>query len=142
MSLHRTEIIGRLTADPETRMVNGATPVTNFNVAVDSDYKSRNGEDIPATFYRVAVWNKQADACAKYLHKGDPVYCDGEPSVRSYQGHDGTTKFSLELRANKVQFLSTKRDSMNNNNTTSQLAQYTPPASASVSQFEEDDLPF
>lgn len=142
MSLHRTEIIGRLTADPETRMVNGTTPVTNFNVAVDSDYKSRNGEDIPATFYRVAVWNKQADACAKYLHKGDPVYCDGEPSVRSYQGRDGTTKFSLELRANKVQFLSSKRDSMNNNDTTSQLAQYTQPASAPASQFEEDDLPF
>lgn len=157
MSLHRTEIIGRLTADPENRMV-GENMVTNFNVAVDPDYQPRNGEEKGATFYRVAVWGKQADACSKYLHKGDPVYCDGEPSVRSYQGRDGIMKFSLELRAQKVQFLASRKDAaaaatapvtnyaaasayMNNSYAAQPApAQYTP-----VNRVEapvEDDLPF
>lgn len=152
MSLHRTEIIGRLTADPESRMV-GENMVTNFNVAVDPDYQPRNGEEKAATFYRVAVWGKQADACAKYLHKGDPVYCDGEPSVRSYQGRDGTMKFSLELRAGKVQFLSSKKDAQSTapvsapaqpasayNNYAVQPP--VAPAPAPANRFNEDDLPF
>lgn len=139
MSLHRTEFIGRLTADPETRMV-GETPVTNFGVAVDPDYQPRGGEEKPATFYRVAVWNKQADACAKYLHKGDPVYCDGEPSVRTYQGRDGTWKASLELRAAKVQFLSSKRDGTAAAPIPSSAAQ--PAQSVPAPVLDDDDLPF
>lgn len=167
MSLHRAEIIGRLTADPENRMV-GENMVTNFNVAVDPDYQPRNGEEKAATFYRVAVWGKQADACAKYLHKGDPVYCDGEPSVRSYQGRDGTMKFSLELRAGKVQFLSSKKDAQAAAPVQPQPQPYgyappapayapaqpvpaynnyavqppVAPAAASANRFNEDDLPF
>lgn len=167
MSLHRTEIIGRLTADPENRMV-GENMVTNFNVAVDPDYQPRNGEEKAATFYRVAVWGKQADACAKYLHKGDPVYCDGEPSVRSYQGRDGTMKFSLELRAGKVQFLSSKKDAQVAVPVSAQPQPYgyappapayapaqpasaynnyavqppVAPAPAPANRFNEDDLPF
>lgn len=168
LSLHRTEIIGRLTADPENRMV-GENMVTNFNVAVDPDYQPRSGEEKAATFYRVAVWGKQADACAKYLHKGDPVYCDGEPSVRTYQGRDGTMKFSLELRAGKVQFLSSKKDAQTPAvPAPAQPYGYAPPApapayapaqpapaynnyavqphvapvSAPANRFNEDDLPF
>ena len=99
--------IGNLTRDPETRTVQrGETDgkVCNFTVAASygfGDYKRTE-------FIRVSAWNGVGKACAEYLRKGSKVYVCGVPTVNTYQGNDGECKGNMELRADEVEFLSSK----------------------------------
>ena len=57
------------------------------------------------TWYRVAVWGAQAEACNKYLRKGSKVLVTGTVSARAYTGNGGDAAASLDLRAFNVRFL-------------------------------------
>ena len=92
-----TIIVGRLGADPETDFTKNGRQVAHFSVAVDRGEKT--------TWFRVTAWDKQAEACAKYLHKGDPVLVQGQVSASAYVGDDGEAHPRLELTARVVKFL-------------------------------------
>ena len=58
------------------------------------------------TWFRVAVFGRQAEPCARYLAKGRKVLVVGRVSARAYTANDGEVRASLEIRASTVQFLS------------------------------------
>lgn len=95
-------LIGNLTRDPETRMVNGKNgqrPVTNFSVAVNK----RNNE---TSFFRISVWDKLAESCARYLHKGSKVFIEGvEAHAHAYTDNSGSVNASVDITAMNVEFL-------------------------------------
>jgi len=101
-------IIGNLTHDPETRTVSSGSTVCSFTVAVNRKVKRDNQPD--ADFFRVSAWNKLGDVCQRYLAKGRKVCVVGAVSVSSYEGKDGTKRFSLDVMAEDVEFLSPKSD--------------------------------
>ena len=55
------------------------------------------------------VWGKQAEICKEYLAKGRAVFVEGRLIYRSWE-QDGKTRSTLEVRADRVQFLGTRRD--------------------------------
>ena len=124
-------IVGNLTRSPESRVV-GDSAVCNFDVAVNRDYK-RDGQP-EADFFRVAAWGKTGENCQKYLDKGRKVAVTGEVSCRAYDGKDGTPKASMEVHANKVEFLSPKQDAGAQTDTASDMAGF--------SDIQSDDIPF
>ena len=103
-------IIGNLGRDPEMRYTPDGSPVTSFSVATSRRY----GEKDETTWFRVTVWNKQAENCNQYLHKGSKVLVEGRlrpdangsPSV--FQRRDGSWGASFDLTADTVRFLSPK----------------------------------
>ena len=103
-------IIGNLGRDPEMRYTPDGSPVTSFSVATSRRY----GEKDETTWFRVTVWNKQAESCNQYLHKGSKVLVEGRlrpdanggPSV--FQRRDGSWGASFDLTADTVRFLSPK----------------------------------
>ena len=103
-------IIGNLTKDPENRKTQSGISVCSFTVAVNKRKKDKDGNDLPAMFYRVTAWRQLADICGKYLKKGSKVYADGDLSVSTYQRNDGSTGFSLEIEAQDVEFLSNSQN--------------------------------
>ena len=105
-------IIGNLTHDPETRTVSSGSTVCSFTVAVNRKVKRDNQPD--ADFFRVSAWNKLGDVCQRYLAKGRKVCVVGAVSVSSYEGKDGTKRFSLDVMAEDVEFLSPKSDDQRN----------------------------
>ena len=60
-----------------------------------------------ADFFRVTTWDKLAEIC-KSLTKGKKVAVTGPISVSLYRAQDGSTRASLDLMANEVEFLSPK----------------------------------
>jgi len=50
------------------------------------------------------VWGKQAESCKQYLTKGRLVFVEGRLIYRSWE-QDGKTRSTLEVRADRVQFL-------------------------------------
>lgn len=103
--MNKITIIGRLTNDPEKRATNKGTSVTTFTVAVTRRFPNANG-DKESDFFRVQAWRSLADSCEKYLSKGKQVAVIGELQPRTYEGKDGKTRFSLEVSADEVEFLS------------------------------------
>ena len=106
MSMNKVLIIGNLGSDPEMRYMPSGDPVTSFSVATSWRYRTRDGEQREETeWFRVNAWGRLAETTNQYLTKGSKVYVEGRLQSRSWQGQDGQTRFSNEIRANDVRFL-------------------------------------
>ncbi len=140
--MNKLTIIGNLTRDPELRTVSSGINVCDFTVAVNRRRGGQNGQ--PETdFFRVTAWRQLGEICAKYLAKGRKVCVVGAVSCRTYQANDGTTRASLEVTADDVEFLSSRSDDANG-------GAYAAPAAAPAptvqnngfTAVESDELPF
>ena len=100
----KLQVIGHLGKDCTTNVVNGKN-VINFSVAHSEKYKDASGvQKDKTTWVECAYWTERT-AIAPYLKKGQLVYTEGTPEVRSYTKGDGTTGTSLTLRVLNVQLL-------------------------------------
>lgn len=107
--MNKLTIIGNLTRDVELRTTQSGKSVANFTLAVNR--RAKPGEKAEADFFRVSVWDKQAETCQKYLAKGRKVCVIGSVSVNTYNANDGSTRATLEVFAQDVEFLdSAKQD--------------------------------
>ena len=105
--MNKLTIIGNLTRDPELRTTSTGVNVCSFTVAVNRRQRSQGAEGQPeADFFRVSAWRQLGEICQKYLAKGRKVAVVGPVTVRSYTANDGSTRFSLEVTADDVEFLS------------------------------------
>lgn len=100
--MNKLTIIGNLTRDVELRTTQSGKSVANFTVAVNR--RAKPGEKAEADFFRVSVWDKQAETCQKYLAKGRKVCVIGSVSVSTYNANDGSTRATLEVFAQDVEF--------------------------------------
>ena len=135
MTMNKMTIIGNLGTDPEMRYTPNGQAVTNFNVATNYRYKTAEGESREETeWFRISVWGRQAETCSQYLSKGSKVYVEGRLTSRTFEGRDGQTHFSNEIRATDVRFI----------DSAASRAEALPPAAEGVdaAEMEPDDLPF
>lgn len=130
-------IVGRLTADPTQKDVNGI-PCATFTVAEDTRRKDKDGNKI-TNFWRVTAWRGWGENAAKYLHKGNQVYVVGnEVTVNTYTDKNGNWRWSLETTVADMRFLSSSPKAEGEHENT----QAPPPNQAPMPSTEEDDLPF
>lgn len=148
--INRVILVGRLTKDPEYRQTPNGIDVANFTLAVNRNFKSKNGEQ-QADFINVVVFRNQAQNVNNYLSKGSLAGVDGRFQSRSYENKEGRRVFVTEVVADSVQFLEPK----NNNQQNSQSQQQRGQAPAGNNPFgngmqnangpidiSDDDLPF
>lgn len=99
-------LVGRLTRDPELRTTASGLSNCRFSIAVDGR-PGANGE--PHTdFINIVVWRNQAENVSKYCKKGSLVGITGRIQTGSYQAQDGTTRYTTDVVADNVRFLSSK----------------------------------
>ena len=143
--MNKLTIIGNLTRDPELRTTSAGVNVCSFTVAVNRRGRRDDQSGQPeADFFRVTAWRQLADICSKYLAKGRKVCVIGPVSVRTYQANDGTTRASLEVTADEVEFLSSRNDAEAAGGYTAPAAE-APSAETPAAGFtavETDELPF
>ncbi len=106
-SLNKALLIGNLTRDPELRYTPQGTAVVNLRLAVNRKFRNKNQElKEEVCFITVVVWNKMAETCNQYLHKGSPIFVEGRVQSRSWEdAASGKTRSVIEVRAERVQFL-------------------------------------
>lgn len=123
----KLQVIGHLGKDCTTNVVNGKN-VINFSVAHSEKYKDATGNPIEKTTWVDCAYWTERTAVAPYLKKGQLVYAEGTPEVRSYTKNDGTAGTSLTLRVLNVQLLGSAKGEQGSVETTA--------------GGESDDLPF
>lgn len=105
-SLNKVMLIGNLTKDPELRYTPSGIAVANIRIAVNRKYKDKSGENKEEVCYiTVTTWDKQAEVCNQYLKKGRPIFVEGRLQSRSWETTDGQKKSTIEIRAERIQFL-------------------------------------
>lgn len=132
--INRVILVGRLTKDPEYRQTPNGIDIANFTLAVNRNFKSKNGEQ-QADFINVVVFRQQAENVSKYLSKGSLAGVDGRIQSRSYENKEGQRVFVTEVVADSVQFLEPK----NNNQQNSQPQQQRGKAPAGNNPFANDN---
>jgi single-strand DNA-binding protein len=106
-SVNKVILIGNLGADPELKYTPSNRPVCNLNLATNEVFKDKTGQRQERTeWHRVTVWGDQAENCSKYLAKGRSVYIEGRLQTRSWDDKEGKKRYSTEVVADRVVFLS------------------------------------
>ncbi|MDX1395135.1 MAG: single-stranded DNA-binding protein [Gemmatimonadota bacterium] len=144
-SLNKASLIGNLGADPEVRSTNTGTRVATLSVATSRRWTSRSGEQQEKTeWHRVVCWDKLAEIAERYLKRGDRVYVEGRIEYRQWEGQDGQTRYTTEIRANEMIMLGSSGGGRED----FQGASASAGRSSDFSEFSneslagEDDLPF
>jgi len=105
-SFNKVLLMGNLTKDPELRYTPQGTAVVNLRLAVNRRFKNRNQELKEEVCFLTAVaWDKQAETCNQYLHKGSAVFIEGRLQSRSWEDNAGQKRSVIEVRVERVQFL-------------------------------------
>lgn len=107
--INKVILIGRLTKDPETRVLTSGSTVSTFNLAVERTFKSRDGEK-EVDFIPIVTWGKTAELCSEYLQKGSLAGIAGRIQTRSYEAKDGTKRYVTEVVAEEISFLTPKKE--------------------------------
>ena len=110
--LNQVILVGRLVEQPTTKKVN-ESEVANITLAVPRSYKNANGE-YETDFIDCVLWNGVATNTAEYCKKGDLIGVRGRIQVSTYETEEGNKRKSVEVVAEKVTFLSTKKVSEEN----------------------------
>lgn len=123
-------LIGRLTKDPELRYLpNTGTPVATFTLAVDRNYKDKEG-NIQTDFIAVEVMGKVADFVANYITKGRLVAVNGSIRVDRYMKDDENRTFT-KVSAKSVQALDSNKNKSQNTE-----------APQGFQAIDDDEIPF
>ncbi len=140
--MNKVFIVGNLTRDPELRTVRDGISVCSFTVAVNRRIRNAEAGQPEADFFRVTAWRGLGENCSRYLAKGRKVAVTGSVSVSTYTGNDGTTRATLEVTADDVEFLSPRGEGGEVPATPRPQAAPIAPQSNGFVQVDDDELPF
>ena len=102
--MNSSNIIGRLTADPELRRTQNGTACCAFSLAV----KRPRAKDT-TDFLNFVVWQQGAEHLCQYGHKGDIVGVTGYLTSRNWEDKNGNKRVAIEVICDSVELLSSKR---------------------------------
>lgn len=107
--LNQVVIVGRLTKDPELKQTESGKKVSTITLAVSRMYKDENGE-YQTDFINCVLWEGIAQNTKQYVKSGDLLGVKGHLSSHTYKNEDNKNVYVLEVVAEKVTFLSSKRE--------------------------------
>lgn len=111
-NLNKVMLIGNLTRDPELRVTPKGTPIAQFSLAINRKWKDESQQEREeVTYVDCEAWGKSAEAIAKYVTKGRPLFVEGR--LRLDQWEDKTTKEKrsrMKVVCDNFQFLGGRDD--------------------------------
>ena len=153
LNLNKVVLAGRLTGDPELKQTPSGVSVTNFSIAINRRFSSRNGENAEqqTDFINVVAWRQTAEFITKFFRKGSAICLTGSIQTRAWQDTQGQRRYATEVVVDDAMFVDSRAES-----NAAQGGSYVPDAyaqtpsfssnAAQTANFEElntdDDLPF
>ncbi len=104
--LNKIMIIGNLGRDVEMSYTPSGKAVSKFSVAVSRRRTGADGQRVEeTTWFNVVAWDRLAETCSQYLHKGSKVYIDGRMTSRQYTDKDNVQRTAWEITASEMEML-------------------------------------
>jgi len=107
--MNKIMLIGNLGKDPEMNYTPSGTAVTKFSLAVNRVTRSSTGDKEKETeWFNIVAWDKLAETCNQYLHKGSKVFVEGRVSQRKYTDKNGIERYAFDVIINEMEMLTPK----------------------------------
>ena len=96
--INKVILIGNLGNDPEIRVGQSGKKMATLSIATSESWKDKQtGQQQERTeWHKVSVFDKLAEICQKYLHKGSKVFLEGKLQTRSWD-KDGVQQYTTEV---------------------------------------------
>ncbi len=96
--MNKVLLVGRLTRDPEMRVLSSGKAVTTFAVAIDQPGATTE-------YTPVIVWDRLAEIVGRHLGKSQRVEVEGALQTRTWDDAAGMRHWKTEVVANHVEIL-------------------------------------
>lgn len=106
--LNQAVIVGRIVREPDVKKTENGKAVSNITLAVPREFKNPKGE-YDTDFINCVLWKGVAESTATYCRKGDLIGVKGRIQSREYTNDENEKKHIVEVVAEKVTFLSSKK---------------------------------
>lgn len=106
--LNQSIVVGRIVNSPELHETENGVKVSSVLLAVPRSYKNSIGE-YETDFIKCVLWRGVAERTTEYCKKGDLIGVRGRIQTRDIEQEDETLKTVMELVAERVTFLSSKK---------------------------------
>ncbi len=106
--LNQSILVGRIVKEPEVRETENGTKVTNITLAVQRPYKNVEGE-YDTDFISCVLWKGIAETTAEYCKKGDLIGIRGRIQSKITEYPNDIKHNVMEVVAERVTFLSSKK---------------------------------
>lgn len=107
--MNSVNLIGNIGHNLELRHTQNGKSVLNLSLAVEN----YNGE---AEWFRIVIWNQQAENTVKYCSKGSTIGISGRLATNEYTDKNGNQRTNVEVVAQTVKFLSYENNQGNTGN--------------------------
>lgn len=107
--LNKIFLQGRMTRDVELRHTQSGTAVASFTLAVDRDFKDKDGNR-ETDFIDCVAWRNTAEFASRYFGKGRMAVVTGSLQLRDWTDKEGNKRRTAEVIAESVYFGDSKRD--------------------------------
>lgn len=118
--LNQVIMVGRIVGDPEIRVSEDGKKYSYLTLAVGRSYKNADGI-YETDFIDCVLWNGIASSTVEYCKKGDVVGVKGRIQTSNYELENGETKRKTQVVAEKVTFLSTSKEKIEENENTDEM---------------------
>jgi single-strand DNA-binding protein len=103
--LNQLVLVGRLTHDPETRVLEDGRKVSDVTLAVQRPFKNMDGQ-YDTDFIKITVWEGLAQAIESYCTKGAMIAVKARVQSWKYELEDERKLNMLEVIAERISYLS------------------------------------
>lgn len=139
-------LLGRLTRNPELKNFNETT-VTNFTIAVNRNYKNKDGQ-YEADFINCIAFKAIGEFINKYFLKGQMIAVFGRLQTRNYDDKDGNKRFVTEVVVESAEFAGESKKESTDNSTSNTSIENEIPGNIKSNysdngiHLSDEDLPF
>lgn len=87
MNLNQTNLIGRVTRDPELKALPSGNKVCSFSLATNRTWKDKNdnSKKEETDFHNLVAFGRTAEVIAQYVKKGQLLYVMGRLKTRTWE---------------------------------------------------------
>lgn len=106
MNLNKTILVGRVTKQPEVRVLPSGSKVCTFSLATNRTWKQegKNEKQEETTFHNIVAFGRTAETIGQYVIQGQEILVEGRISNRSYNDKDDKKAYRSEVILETFQF--------------------------------------
>lgn len=142
MNLNQATILGRVTRDPEIKVLPSGVKVATFSMATNKYWKDQQGQKQESTeFHNVVFFGNVVDTIGSYVRKGSLLLVQGRLQTRSWEDKDtGKKMYRTEIVGDLVQL---PPKALSGNSSQSSSPEYSQPApqdTGAQPAYPEDEI--
>ena len=100
---------GYMARTPDLRYTPQGTPVADFAIAVNRQWKDKDGtKKSEADFFDCVAWQRTAEIAGEHLKKGQPVLLEGHLQQERWEDKEGGRRSKIKMIVERIHFLGAK----------------------------------